>query len=223
MRRTLAVLLLLAACGPDASRQPIGCPQDPAFDRSGFVKVHGEFPPAVLRHDLDLSGLARETVTTRASGRSQGLTKVESQLSFRSLVRSRTGDGQTCVWMEEVGVDLTPTTVEIFIPSEYPDGSCEYDAILVHERDHERVYRERMAVAVEEIRTALITARWLPARGNPLEVKDQSATEAMLNAKIRKVVTPVYDKYKDDLVIAQAELDQPALYQWVSKRCAGWK
>ncbi len=59
--------------------------------------------------------------------------------------------------------------------------------------------------------------------GFPLEAADRATAETALNAKIRKVVTPVYEKYKENLASAQAELDKPELYQWVSKRCAGWK
>lgn len=186
------------------------------------MKVKGDFPPAVLRRDMSLAALARETSNT-GPGRSQGLTVVESRLAYDSKVSSRKENGRLCVWMEEVGVDLTPSSVQIIIPSEYPEGSCEYDAILLHEREHERVYQERDAAAVAEIRAALISAKWLPARGNPLEVTDQAAAEAALNAKIHKVVDPVYAKYKEELGAAQAELDQPALYQWVSKRCSAWK
>ena len=50
-------------------------------------------------------------------------------------VRSAEESGRTCVWLEELIVDMTPASVEIFVPSDYPDGSCEYDAILVHEKE----------------------------------------------------------------------------------------
>ena len=171
---------------------------------------------------MTLAALARATSDT-GPGRSQGLTVVESRLGYTSEVHSQKENGRLCVWMEAVGVDLTPASVEIIIPSEYPEGSCEYDAILLHEREHERVYQERVAAAVAEIRGALISAKWLPARGNPVEAADQASAEVALNAKIHKVVDPAYANYKEELGAAQAELDKPALYQWVSKRCSGWK
>ena len=95
--------------------------------------------------------------------------------------------------------------------------------MLEHEREHVRVHQEHLAAAVKAIEKALTAAKWLPAKGNPLEAEDRASAEAALNAKIRKVVTPVYEKYKEDLTAAQAELDKPELYQWVSKRCSGWK
>lgn len=221
MRPAAALLLLLAACGRSGdSRDEAACPHDPGFDRSKVVRVRADFPPAVLRRDLDLAALAKESA---GSGRTQGLTQVENQLAFRTLVNAETTRGRACVWFDQVLVDLTPASVQIFVPREYPEDSCEYLAVLAHERDHERVHRERLTAAAKEIEEALTTARWLPARGNPLEADDRATVEAALTAKIRKVVTPVYTKYKEELALAQAELDRPDLYQWTTKRCAGWK
>jgi hypothetical protein len=225
MRRAAALLacLLHCACGRGDSRSEAVCPHDPGFDRSKVIRVRADVPPAVLRRDLDLAALAAESHGSAGSGRQQGLTEVEHQLAFHTLVNMETSRGRACVWFDEVRVDLTPASVQIFVPREYPEGSCEYLAVLAHEREHERVHGERLAAAAKEVEEALTAAKWLPARGNPLEVADRAAAEAALNAKIRKVVAPVYGKYKEDLAAAQAELDRPDLYQWVSKRCSGWK
>lgn len=221
MRRAAALLLLLAACGKPAEES--ACPHDPGFDRSGVIKVRADHRPAVLRHDLGLAEIARLADGSSGAGRTQGLTVVDNQLAFRTLVNMETSRGRTCVWFDEVGVDLTPASVRIYVPREYPVDSCEYLAVLEHEREHESVHQERLAAAAVEIERALTDARWLPARGNPLETEDRATAEAALNAKIRKVVTPVYESYKRELGRAQADLDRPDLYQWVAKRCAGWK
>jgi len=214
---------LLAACGKGDSRSEAACPHDPGFDRSGLIKVRADQRPAVLRRDLSLAELAVESKGSVGSGKAQGLTEVEGQVSFRTLVNGDTAGGRTCVWFDEVHVDLTPASVQIFVPREYREGSCEDLAILAHEREHERVHHEALAAAAKDVEIALEGARWLPSRGNPLEAEDREAAEKELNAKIRKVVTPVYESYKENLRAAQAELDKPALYEWVSKRCSAWK
>lgn len=220
----LPLLLLLAACGRGGdSRSESVCPHDPAFDRSSVIRVRADTRPAVLRRDLDLSALAKESAGSVGSGKAQGLTLVEHQLAFRTLVKAETARGRVCVWFDQVNVDLTPASVSIFVPREYAEDSCEYQAVLAHEREHERVHQEHLAAAAKVIEEALTAAKWLPARGNPIEAADRDAAEAALTAKIKKVVTPVYTKHKEDLTLAQAELDRPDLYQWVSKRCTGWK
>ncbi|MDD5304572.1 MAG: hypothetical protein PHS14_15860 [Elusimicrobia bacterium] len=208
--------------GGDSGTQP-ACPHDPGFDRSKVIRVRADIPPAAVRRDLGLAALEAESRAAAGAGKQQGLTEVEHQLAFHTLVNMETARGRACVWFDEVRVDLTPASIQIFVPREYPENSCESLAVLEHEREHERVHRERLAAAAREIEAALTAAKWLPARGNPLEAADRASAEAALNAKLRKVVTPVYEKYKEDLALAQAELDKPERYQWVSKRCSGWK
>ncbi len=222
MRLAAVLALVLAGCGRSEPGDGAACPHQPGDDRSDFIRVTGDFPPTVLRRDLDLAGLALES-GGGAGERPQGLTTVGNQLRYRSLVNAETARGRTCVWFEQVTVDLTPSSVQIFIPKEYPDGSCEYDAILVHEREHERVHREALTAAAAEIHASLKAATWLPARGNPMKTGDRDAAQAELEAKISRVVEPAYASYKEKLALAQADLDRPDLYQWVAKRCSGWK
>lgn len=178
---------------------------------------------SVLRRDLDLAALAVESHGSAGQGKAQGLTEVEQEMTFRTLTKRTVNRGRTCIWFDEVRVDLAITSLQIFVPREYPEDSCEYLAVLAHEHDHERVYLERLQAAAEEIKNALASAKWLPARGNPLETADGDGAEALLGAKIRKIANPIYERYKEDLGVAQAELDRPDLYQWYSKRCGGWK
>lgn len=219
----VVVLFVTGGCGRRDSAADSACPHDPGFDRSSVVRVRADIRPTVLRRDLSLAELAAESRGSVGSGKAQGLTEVEHQLSLRTFVGAETTRGRVCVWFDEVHVDLTPASVQIFVPREYHEDSCESLAVLEHEREHERAHRERLTTAAEEINKALTAAKWLPARGNPLEAADRAAAETALNAKLRKVVTPVFEKYKEDLAVAQAELDKPELYQWSSKRCAGWK
>ena len=213
----------MSGCGHHDSEPGSICPHNPSFDRSQVIQVRADIRPTTLRRDLGLAGIAAETHGSSGAGKQQGLTEVEHQLAFHTLVNRETSRGRSCVWFDEVRVDMTPASIQIFVPREYPENSCEYLAVLAHEREHERVHSEHLSAAVKEVEAALKAAKWLPAKGNPLETSDLAQAEAALNAKIRKVVTPVYEKYKEDLTSAQAELDKPALYQWVSKRCSGWK
>ncbi|MBI4061329.1 MAG: hypothetical protein HY403_07855 [Elusimicrobia bacterium] len=219
----VVLLLFMGGCGREESGTNAACPHDPGFDRSQVVRVRADAPPAVLRRDLDLAALAVESGGLAGPCKAQGLTAVEHRLSFRTIVNAKTSRGRTCVWFEEVSVDLTPASIQIFVPREYPEGSCEYLTVLDHEREHERAHNEHLKAAAEEIAGALTAAKWLPARGNPHEAADRASAEAALNAKIKKVVAPIYDRYKENLASSHAELDKPELYQWVSKRCGGWK
>lgn len=128
-----------------------------------------------------------------------------------------------CAWLERLSVDITPSTVTIYIPSEYPEGSCEDAEILRHERQHEDIHRGALDQAAEEMRLALSRADWLPARGTPLEVADRAEAEKRLDEMVLKVVQPPYDAFKQRLAHDQAVIDLPENYEWVTRRCRDWK
>lgn len=216
MRAAAALLLALAACGKAPSA---GCPQDPSFDRSGLVKVRLVMPPAAVRRDLDLAGIDRLS----GGDNPQGLTTVDHSTDIGLRLRRETGRGRACAWLESVEIDLSPRSIAIYVPREYPEGTCEDAAILAHEREHERVHREKLEEAAAKVRTALAAASWLPAKGNPIVSPDQLETEAALDAKVREVLLPLIGDYEEGLKAAQAELDTPALYHWTTERCSGWK
>ncbi|MEQ1919117.1 MAG: hypothetical protein ABL955_07965, partial [Elusimicrobiota bacterium] len=148
-----------------------------------MIQVRADIRPTILRRDLDLAGIAAETHGPTGEGKQQGLTEVEHQLAFHTLVNTEAVRGRSCVWFDEVHVNLTPASIQIFVPREYSENSCEYLAVLAHEREHERVHREYLTSAVKEIEDALTAAKWLPAKGNPLETADLTQAQAALEAK----------------------------------------
>lgn len=224
MLRAIAAAALMAACGRPEAPSPAACAHDTTLPREGHIEVKMSVPPARLRRDMDLHALAVESKGTVGLGAGpQGLTEVEHRLDVRTLMSLTPASGGACVWFEKVTIDLSPGDVAIFVPSEYPEDSCEYLAVLDHERGHERVHRERLEKAATEMQAALDGAKWLPLRGNPAFAADKDAAQKALEDKIRKVVHPAFEKFKWELTIAQAELDTPALYRWVTARCQDWK
>ena len=219
MRRLLPLLLAAAAaCGAGADGPP--CKTDPSFDRSPVFKVRLENRPTEIKRPA-FSEL-QSVLPTSVQGQTQGLTEVEHNLAVRSRL-GFSGKAPACSWFEEVVVDLTPAAVRILAPSEYADDSCEYAAVLEHEREHERVHRELLDETASELRFALAAADWLPAKGNPIELPDRKAAEEELPKRLDKVVRPVYEKFRARLEEQQAELDKPGHYEWAKKRCKGWK
>jgi hypothetical protein len=174
----------------------------------------------VIDRAESLAGLA-----ARAGGDSKvrGLTLTDDRFAVRTRLMTRRSGRATCAWIEEAVVDLTPASVTIFVPRDYPEGSCEHDAVLAHEREHVATHRERLEAAATEMRAALASARWLPLKGNPIESGDPAAAQAALEERLRKVLLPVHEKFRADLRAAQADLDRPDLYEWWGRRCASWK
>lgn len=225
-----AVLLAvgLSACDRVAPLLPnAGCPRDDSYDRTPAFEVTVASVPTVIRHDVDLAGLAKinGTEAVGPDGKLQGLTVVEHQLSYKTgiAVTWKPLGGDPCAWVDKLTVDITPKSVAIFVPSDYPQDSCEYDQILAHERQHEETHRDMLAETAEKMRKALAASDALPARGTPLEVADRTQAEARIEAAVDAITKPVYADFKTELARRQAIIDLPENYRWVTRRCSSWK
>lgn len=224
----LVAVLGLAAC--DQVSPLVGgpaCPHDLDLARTADATVVLSTIPEIVRHDLTMDGVAHlpGTETLGPGGRLQGLTIVHHQLNYKTgiaLTHPLFG-GPRCAWVDKLTVDLTPGKIEIYVPSEYPEGSCEYDQILAHERLHEDTHRDALTRAADEMRRALAKADYLPARGTPLAVADRPEAERRIEEMVDKATKPVFAGFKEELIKRQAVIDLPENYRWTQQRCSNWK
>jgi hypothetical protein len=224
----LALLVLAAAaCGRRDSSSGPACPHDLALDRVPPVSVEVSSITTVVRRDLDLAGIAKlpGTEALGPGGKLQGLTVVEHRLAYKTGVALSDGyfGAPSCAWIDHLTVSLTPASMTIYVPREYPEESCESEQILAHERQHEEIHRDTLAEFAGEMRRAVAKADWLPARGTPLSVTDRAEAERRIEEMIDKATKPVYARFKEELAKRQAVIDVPENYRWVSRRCANWK
>ncbi len=225
MRLFAAALLLAAlpACSRPSAEGP-ACPHEGVPDRARVVVVRHRPLKAALRRDLSLSELAREGEGVGA-GRLQGLTVVDHSFErkwSRTITSSRK-PGRMCVWLTKFIVDLTPSKAEVFVPREYPDGSCEETEVMRHEREHEEAHRVSLGEFSERLSRDLAAADWLPVEGAPLEVADEAEADARLDAAFDKIFAPARAAFLEELGRRNAVLDIPENYRWVTSRCKGWK
>ncbi len=107
-------------------------------------------PPQAIAHGLTLADF-RVNSTTRSEATRWG------------------PDGRVCAWIGGVVVNLTPASLRIYIPKEYRPNSCESRQLLLHEMEHERLFRLGLERAVEKMRFALAHARDLPGPLTPVD------------------------------------------------------
>jgi hypothetical protein len=224
-----AVLVLAAAaCG----RKPAflggpACPHDLDGGRIADSTVLVSSIATVVRHDLSVDQVSHLPGTEKLGpgGRLQGLTIVRHQLSYKTAiaVTSSLFGAPRCAWIDKLTVDITPDKIEIFVPSDYPEGSCEYEQILAHEMEHEETHRDVLAQTAEDMRRALAKADYLPTRATPLAVADRSEAERRIEAMVDKAAKPVYAGFKETLRERQAVIDLPENYRWTASRCSHWK
>ena len=223
------ILAVLAGAACDRVSPLLGgqaCAENPEYDRAAPAVVVSSPTATVIRHDLSLEAIAHlpGTEALGPGGKLQGLTVVHHQLSYKTgIALTHPLWGPRCAWVDKLTVDVTPEKMEIYVPSEYPEGSCEYDQILSHERLHEDTHRDALQEAVDEMRVALAKADDLPARGRPMTVADRPEAERRIEEIVDRATKPVYARFKEELRRRQAVIDLPANYRWTQDRCHDWK
>lgn len=216
--RPIALLLLLAACAPSKIDRP-------ASSRGRFhrFRVKATAAPNSIRHDLGLSEIARLPGGLSNSLHTQGVTAIRHGMATKTKFSSSTGDEAVSVWFDDVILEVSITSVTVYMPREYPVGSCEYLNVLEHERGHARAAREQAVYLASRLERTLGESAVLATPSDPVIADDYASAVAALKASIARIVDPVYAQYEKDAQAAQAALDAPALYAAVYRRCNGWK
>lgn len=217
--------ILTSSCGREKEPQVI-CAADAALSKQDFVRVITDDRAFPVRHDVSIDGLAKiPGVEAVGAGRLQGLTVARPSFGMRLEydMAPAARPKLSCATIKTLTIDLSPADAVIYVPSDYPVESCEYEQILAHEHQHEDIYKDLLNETAEKTRAAFKAATWLPGPGRPIPTPDRADIDARTQAMIEKIMTPVYEEYKEELNKRQAVIDIPENYHWVSVRCKDWK
>lgn len=219
-----ALLLLLGACAPAVLERPLpepgGRPRAGGFHR---FRVQATAAPTEIRRDLSLQEIARLPGAAGSGLKTQGLTVIKHSLATHTRFSTAKGTKDVYAWFDDVILEVEISSDIIHIPREYPEGSCEYQAVLEHERGHGRKARELAQELALQLERALAASQGIPTRFDPVISNDFDSAAEHLKGDIAKIVDPVYDQYEKDEKAAQARLDFPDPYDAVYRKCSGWK
>jgi hypothetical protein len=135
---------------------------------------------------------------------------------LRREVRLETAaDGAGCVRLRAVRVTIASHT-EVLVDRRFAEGSCQQRAILAHENEHVRVFREAAAHYAPRIAAALQETP-MPAVGATAE----GARETYRRA-IQSAIAPWLDAIRGRAQEGNDRLDTPEGYARVFRRCPSW-
>lgn len=190
----------------------------------GPVLVLGHLVPTVYHHELTTAQIEAMGGLKAPSRNSQepGLTVFDVQMAYQvgSEVRMH-GKEPMRAWIKKLQVDFSLKVMEVYVSSQYPVGSCQYKAVLAHEKTHvainQKTYRKYMAILKRELgRLALPT----PAR--PWRVASEGEVDARAGALIQPVLDRVQAGFVAENKRLNARIDTPASYAKISRKCKGW-
>jgi len=202
------LLLALSALPAQAA---LPCPPSPAL-----IEVERAIDPPRIDNTLPLPALQRIAGRPRA-GRALGLYQARLEAHWTIALSHREEGGLSCRWIDKVVVTLHMPFRVIYIIRERRPGTCAYESVLAHEREHQEIddavieeYRPRLRAAA----AAAIEA--LPAVA--LAASGPGAAER-LGAPISAALERTVDALKREREARQRRVDTPREYRRVNAAC----
>jgi len=126
------------------------------------------------------------------------------------------------MWVENLQVDFSYNTINVYVTSDYAENSCEYQATLDHENQHVEIHKQVYAQFQAIIRDAIAKSTSLPLSSRPILVTSIEDGKKQVGDRISQVLDPVFDKFKEELTSEQAKIDTPESYEGLRQKCQHW-
>lgn len=214
------VLLLCAMLQPTAAQRAGACPSSRTPIKLNFNTVT---PAPVHSHGLSLAGIASMVRSgggqASAGNRTVGLTtlKAMSSLHGASTLVKR-GDG-FCVYLTSVQVDFGWEDMQVYVPSDYQRGSCEYRAVLDHENEHVAIIRATLKEFAPRARARIESAL---AQTKPILVRGRNGSTEQALAPLQAQLSMLLKDFDALHSARSARIDHPSNYAAVTAMCKNW-
>lgn len=119
--------------------------------------------------------------------------------------------GNSCIWVDDIDSSFE-LPVAVYIASEYVPGSCQFNAVLNHEKKHLQSFRDVQKAFAAAIEAEIKPARWIPSKANPLSIPtgEVNSARTVIKDRIHRLLLTGYRSYVDKLAEAKKSVDTPA-------------
>ena len=176
-------------------------------------------------HDLDTAGI-REVVNDLQGYVAGpwhlplGLTVADFTLRYEtSFYYRKAQGGGHCVALAEARVSVGYDDITVYISSDYPEGSCEYQAILAHEQEHVEINRQVLKAHEDKLKHAL--RRLLRGKKVIYAHTKSEARAAYLN-ELRRQLDGAVARMAADRNRKNGSIDTQDSYRRVMAQCSHW-
>jgi len=218
IRRSLLAATVLVGLAPAGFAAD--CPAADHNPQLDVVVDDGAIAYDFTRTRQQLTELPRVVgvIAPNHGGAPQGLNLARIKLRISAEVSYRELPGRgLCVYPEHIVLTLS-SEQQVFVDQRYPEGSCEFRAVLDHEMEHVRINRAASHAHEAELRTKI--ARLLAEHRYYLVRSVDRVRQAYLRP-INSLATPLLATIRADAT-HHAELDSPASYAATHAMCQHW-
>jgi len=189
--------------------------------------VYG-FPDPVFSHDLSTPQIEAIKLGTGDTADLQyhinGLTQAgyETDTQFHCGGYKRWFKDEYVMWIDSMTVEFTYNTLNVYVSNAYPEGSCQYEQILAHEKQHVEINREVYKEFQTKIQDRMAAATDLPTHSHPITTLNWDEGKENMGKMISDVVNPVFDEFNSELSLRNGQLDSAENYTELKNRCPNW-
>lgn len=203
------------------------CGGGPPVDRAAVFRVVNAPITPFYHHNLttaQIEGLQNSVKLTSRNLQEPGLTAAEQELTtnYQCGALETVPNRRYCVWADSVEVDFSYTKMDVYISSQYPEGSCAYRAILAHENQHVEINRRVLAKYVELMRRALRGNRTIPTKDRPLVAASFKEGQDIISRRIQRIIQPLYRHYQKEVLWDNRMIDTMKNYRRIEEQCKDW-
>jgi hypothetical protein len=183
--------------------------------------------PLQILHDHDTAQITAMRHVHYPTGwhiHSPGITVAESEMKtdYQMEFRHREGSSVYTVWATTVTVVFEYTRMDVYVSSQYGEGSCEYSQILAHEMQHVAINEKALDQYKTMITNALRSSTRIPSRAHPLIVRSQEEGRSIVSQRVLAIVNPYFQRFHQSTEMANAKIDTISNYRRIQAKCHGW-
>jgi hypothetical protein len=127
-----------------------------------------------------------------------------------------------CVWVDSINVSFSYAQMDVYISSQYPEGTCPYQVILNHENQHVAIDQRVLAKYRAVVERALRKSRVIPTKAHPMSVVSMNNGKAIIDARLNRIVNPILAAYKKEITRENGKIDTPVNYRRTQALCNNW-
>jgi len=221
----VTILVFLTVAVFSTSQTSVAAPRCPGATEPVQLTVTPFFGKIIYRMGNTRGDLKR--IRDRHAGRNLpsqwyplGLTQAQFEIRLNTNVTIQPLRTQRyCAFPHALEVNIGYPSFTIWIDRRYRRGTCEYQAILDHEHDHIRIYREQLRLHIDQFH--LDIARIL-RRLRPATISSPNLAANQVQARLTQRIRPLVRKLEKITDSANAAIDTITSYQAIHDLCRNW-
>jgi hypothetical protein len=153
-----------------------------------------------------------------------GLTIADEEMKsdFQMETLHRPGSRVYQAWATRINVDFSYIRMDVYISSQYGQGSCPYKVIFDHENQHVAINTRTLQKYADLMKQALLAYPGFPTQAHPWKVGSRSQARSNLKKIILGIINPFYHQYAKEVIRANSQIDTPENYRKTQALCQDW-